>query len=145
VSLKIGEGLRNQSLTTLGECGAGRNECVVLWVANATDPAQVQRVVHPLHTAHGGGYRIDGDWLNHFWDELADNDERVVAQVHAHPHAAFHSRRDDEFPILLRPGLYSLVVPNFAREPIDSSNWYLAQLREDGSWAPLDWDEEAEA
>lgn len=139
MSLEIDEGLLRQSLTILRECGAGRDECVVIWVADAAALSQVRRVVHPVHAAHRGGYRIDGDWLNRFWDELADNGERIVAQVHTHPQDAFHSDRDNRYPILLTAGLYSLVIPNFAKPPFQTSTWYLARLRADGVWDKLDW------
>lgn len=145
MSIEIGEGLLRQSLSTLRECGAGRNECIVVWVAKVDDPERVHRVVHPVHARHRGGYRVDGDWLNSLWDELADNGERIIAQVHTHPRDAFHSERDDRYPILLTAGLYSLVIPNFARPPIETSNWFLVRLAEDGSWEELDWDTEAVA
>jgi proteasome lid subunit RPN8/RPN11 len=145
VQLNIGEGLLRQSLTTLRECGAGRHECVVVWVAKAGHASRVHRVVHPVHVAHRGGYRIDGDWLTSFWDELADNNERIVAQVHTHPRQAFHSDRDDKYPILLRPGFYSVVIPNFAQPPIETEEWFLVRLRDDGSWEELDWNAEVAA
>lgn len=139
MSLRIGEGLLAQSLTQLRECGRGREECVVIWVGKPG--GEVQRVVHPRHVADRGGYRIDGAWLNRFWDELADNGERILAQVHTHPRDAFHSKRDDAYPILLTPGLYSLVIPNFAREPVDQRAWFLVQLGADGMWERRDWRE----
>jgi len=145
VGIAIVEGLLWQSLSTLRECGTGRDECVVILVAKAGDPERVHRVVHPIHTRHRGGYRIDGEWLNDLWDELAANGERIVAQAHTHPREAFHSERDDRYPILLTAGLYSLVIPNFARPPVDTSAWFLARLAEDGSWHELDWDTEATA
>jgi hypothetical protein len=54
-------------------------------------------------------------------------------------HEAFHSTKDDAYPILLQAGLYSLVIPRFAEEPVDESAWFLARLRADGTWAALNW------
>lgn len=135
----MGEGLLAQSLTLLRECGQGRDECVVIWLGDRDEPDRVTRVVRPRHSAGRGGYRIDGAWLNDLWTELAETGEQIIAQVHTHPHKAFHSAKDDAYPILLQAGLYSLVIPQFAQEPIDETTWFLARLRADGTWATLDW------
>lgn len=135
----MGEGLLAQSLTLLRDCGRGREECVVIWLGNRSAPEHVTRVVQPLHSAGRGGYRIDGAWLNDLWTELAEAGEQIIAQVHTHPGKAFHSAKDDAYPILLQAGLYSLVIPQFAQEPIDESAWFLARLRADGTWSALDW------
>jgi proteasome lid subunit RPN8/RPN11 len=128
-----------QSLTALRMCGRGRNECVVIWLGERSEPECVTRVIHPRHRSGRGGYRIDDTWLNDLWEELADTGEQIVAQVHTHPRSAFHSLKDDAYPILLQAGLYSLVIPNFAQQPIDEREWFLARLRSDGSWSTLDW------
>jgi hypothetical protein len=111
----------------------------VVWLAHRVSPERITRVLHPDHSSRSGGYRIGGSWLDTVWAELAKTGEQIVAQVHTHPHEAFHSRKDDAYPILLQAGLYSLVIPNFAQEPLDESQWFLARLRADGSWARLDW------
>ena len=140
MSLSIeGEGLLRQSLSLLHSCGREHNECVVVWLARASRPERVTRVVHPIHTSHHGGYQIDSQWLDHLWRELARRGERIAAQAHTHPGRAFHSRTDDRFPIAWQPGLYSLVIPDFARQPSQEQEWYLTQLDPDGRWNTQNW------
>ncbi len=133
-----GEGLLTQSLSLLRECGAYTAECVVVWLGPIA-AARVTRVVHPKHTSEHGGYQVDGEWVGALYEELAERGERVVAQVHTHPRQAFHSRRDDAYPVVLEAGLYSLVIPNYASEPIDQAAWYLTQLQGDGTWREVNW------
>lgn len=40
-------------------------------------------------------------------------EERYVARIHSHPGEAFHSRTDDQNPILTQQGALSIVVPYF--------------------------------
>jgi hypothetical protein len=134
-----GEGLLQQSLSLLRECGRGNRECVVIWLGPADDPGAVSRVVHPIHTGHRGGYQIDPGWLDELWVDLAEYDERIVAQVHTHPDRAFHSRTDDTYPITFQAGLYSLVIADFAKEPIDQNSWFLAELQPDATWEKRNW------
>ncbi len=133
-----GEGLLRQSLSILRECGANRHECVVIWTGPA-DGDTVTRVLHPAHTHSALGYRVHTEWVSQLYLELAERDERVIAQVHTHPKHAFHSRRDNAHPIVIQAGLYSLVIPRFATEPIDQTSWYLTQLQADGVWQQQSW------
>jgi hypothetical protein len=52
---------------------------------------------------------------------LRDRDLMVAAQVHTHPHEAFHSAADDRWAIVRHVGALSLVLPDFAQKTsIDS-------------------------
>jgi hypothetical protein len=51
-----------------------------------------------------------------------------------HPGKAFHSRVDDEFPIIHKPGFLSLVIPNFGLGPVGFEDAYLAEIQPDGTW-----------
>ena len=92
------------------------------------------RVVHPHHRAHRGGFQVDGTWLNSFWLELAQIDCGIRIQVHTHPHEAFHSRTDDEFPIIHSEGFLSLVIPNFGTGPVGFDDAHLAEIGPNGRW-----------
>jgi hypothetical protein len=66
----------------------------------------------------------------------------VLAQVHTHPGAAFHSPVDDQFPISNKPGFISIVVPNFARNRVEVGwAWFL--LEGGGRWRQLKEEERA--
>jgi hypothetical protein len=137
VILNVGERLLRQSLTLLSDCGRGRRECVLLWIGDAAEPRTVVRLEHPAHVAHRGGYRIDPSWLLELWGRLAEDTQRIIAQVHSHPREAFHSATDDRFPIVSTPGFLSVVVPDFAQGRLDVRPWFVAELQADGSWKRL--------
>jgi hypothetical protein len=77
---------------------------------------------------------LDDTWLNEFWLELGATGMGIRVQVHTHPGAAFHSRTDDEFPIIHTPGFLSLVIPNFGLGPIGFHEAYLAEIQPGGHW-----------
>jgi len=59
------------------------------------------------------GYDLDQKWLNEFWFALGSNHRKVLVQLHTHPGVAFHSRTDDEWPIVTQNGFVSIVFPDF--------------------------------
>jgi len=96
------------------QCGGGRRECQALWLSNWADPLNICEVIHPRHCAHSGGFELDTHWINDLWLLLARSNRGIRIQVHTHPHEAFHSRVDDEYPIIHSIGFLSLVIPDFA-------------------------------
>ena len=115
-------------------CGCGRRECQVLWLSSWDSPQEIIRVVHPRHEAHLGGFVLDDQWLSDFWLELGNANMGIPVQVHTHPHDAFHSETDDEFPIIHKPGFLSLVIPNFGLGPVGFNEAYLTEIQPDGRW-----------
>ena len=124
----------SQTLAILRECGAGRRECVAYWLTSAPGEEDVQRVVHPKHTATVGYYRVDDAWLTGFWIDLARSGEAVAVQVHTHGGRASHSPTDDEGAIVYQPGFRSLVLPGFALRDDCRDRAYLAELDHRGRW-----------
>ena len=116
------------------ECGRGTHECQILWTSPWDAPQQISDVVHPSHDSGSGGFVLESGWLNRFWRELADAGKGVRVQIHTHPRKAFHSRTDDRFPIIHRPGFLSLVIPNFGLGPVSFDGAYLTEIQADGSW-----------
>ena len=123
-----------RSFAHFRECGAGCRECHVLWISSWRSPDVIQQVVHPEHKAQGGGYVVDDAWLSRFWLELADAGSGIRVQVHTHPRRAFHSRTDDRFPIIHKPGFLSLVIPDFGLGPVGFDGAYLTEIQPDGYW-----------
>ena len=64
----------------LRACGSGCRECQALWVSPWADPQRLTAVVHPRHTASAVGFRVEDDWLNAFWMQLADEGAGVRFQ-----------------------------------------------------------------
>jgi hypothetical protein len=84
---------------------------------------------------------LSGAWINKFWLQLADRGLGVRVQVHTHPGAAFHSKTDDDFPLIHEAGFLSLVIPDFALGVVGFDQAYLTEIQADGSWRQVAIDE----
>jgi len=130
------DGLEN-TFGQLRICGQREKECVLYWVAPASSPGTVSRIVHPDHTAHLGGYDVDSAWVTRFFLELRERKETAVAQVHTHPRFASHSDTDDRFALVPATGFVSLVIPNFADGPVSLADSHLVVMQADGNWMEM--------
>ena len=99
---------------------AGRDgyELFVLWSGTHKDPSFRVNTAHvPEQSSYRlkGGLcvRVEGEALHKLNVWLFEHEEKLGAQVHAHPTDAYHSRTDDTFPIVTILGGLSLVVPDF--------------------------------
>ncbi len=72
--------------------------------------------------------------MTHYWFRLARERRTIAAQIHTHPGAAFHSATDDHWPIISQPGFISIVIPNFAQEPVLLKEAWVGRLDADGDW-----------
>ncbi|MDG7001473.1 MAG: Mov34/MPN/PAD-1 family protein [Nitrososphaerota archaeon] len=71
---------------------------------------------------------------------LTDNlrpGELFYARIHSHPARAYHSQKDDANPILTHEGAISIVVPNFAQQPIDLGRCAIYRLEHGRGWLSL--------
>lgn len=118
--------------------GRDRNEGVVLWIGTFEPPAVIQAIV-PAQDTGAGRFRVPLAERQRITRELAGTGQMVVAQVHSHPRAAFHSWVDDAEAIPRRLGAYSLVIPDFGARHHLLEEAALFQLDADGHWlaAPL--------
>lgn len=66
-----------------------------------------------IRTAHGLAFHVDGDELERIWEWLYANTCSLIAQIHSHPSAAYHSPADDALAIITTFGGLSIVVPDF--------------------------------
>jgi hypothetical protein len=130
----LARGLLDETFRRFRECGCGRDECQALWLSPWSQPDIITKVVHPKHAAHFGGFVLDDSWLNDFWLELGRAKTGIRVQVHTHPGEAFHSRTDDEFPIIHTPGFLSLVIPNFGLGRVGFDEAYLTEIQPEGHW-----------
>jgi len=138
--LTLAPGMLEVTFEHLRRCGAGRQECVVLWAGPVAAPAQVDHVIHPRHTATAVQCDFDPAWIGECWRELADSARTIRAQVHTHPGAAYHSALDDHFALVHTPGYLSLVIPRFAAGPVGLEGAYLTVRSPHGGWRELDPD-----
>lgn len=124
----------DQAFEHLRCCGVGRAECVVYLTGLATDPALIDGVLHPRHTAGVGGYDLDTSAIAELWRELATSRRSIRVQMHTHPGTAYHSSRDDALALVHTPGSLSLVIPNFALGSVGFDGAFLAERTAVGSW-----------
>jgi hypothetical protein len=138
MTLTLAAGVLETSFEHLRRCGVGERECVVLWTGPQGQPALIDEVVQPPHTASAGHYDIPAEWIGEFWLALAAERRTVRAQVHTHPGEAYHSPRDDGLALVHTAGYCSLVIPGFARGPVGLSGAYLTLRGEDGRWQAVE-------
>ncbi len=130
------------TLDVLQQFGAHGCEGLVLWVGDVfEDHARITRAVipeqKPIKSEDGVGYFVESQALFELNLKLADTGLRLIAQVHSHPGAAYHSAADDRYAIVTADGGLSLVVPDFGRAPADPTLWAVYRLRK-GCWHELD-------
>jgi hypothetical protein len=123
-----------QTFATFRSCGENQRECQLYWLSAWDNPLVLTEVVHPKHWSSRYGLRIESDWINQFWNDMAERGLGVRIQVHTHPSEAFHSATDDAYPLLFDAGFLSLVIPDFAMGPVGFRNAYLTEIQPDGSW-----------
>jgi hypothetical protein len=85
---------------------------------------------------------VDDEALHQMNVWLFEKRYTIVAQLHSHPTGAYHSETDELFPIATKRGSFSIVVPNFARDPFHFRDCAVYCLNESG-WAELDVQETA--
>lgn len=61
----------------------------------------------------------------------------VPIRLHTHPGRAYHSSTDDENKLLSHVGAISIVVPDFARQPIELTRCSVNELGPDHRWREL--------
>jgi hypothetical protein len=95
---------------------------MALW-AGELDAAvfHVRAVIIPQQqghrTDHGLAVSVPGEELHRINMWLRAQRLRLIAQIHSHPTAAYHSETDDRYAIVTALGSFSLVVPDFAVRP----------------------------
>lgn len=103
------------TLGHLREAGDHHQECVVLWLGRPSEQGiEVVDVYRPEQRAAADMFHIPPDSMAALRATLRRDRVMVAAQVHSHPHEAFHSRADDRWAIVRHVGALSLVVPEFA-------------------------------
>lgn len=141
--LEVPKPVFEESLELLRTAGADGYELFLIWLGRPGDLAiQISEVVAPAqtmtHVSLGCHVHIDGNALFSVSQAAAAKGYWVCAQVHSHPEEAFHSGIDDARPIVSLPGSLSLVVPDFAEEPVNLAKCALFRMLEDGTWEEID-------
>lgn len=126
----------------LRRMGAQGCEGWVLWSGTVKEEtAEVTHAYVPeqraFRTGDGVCVVVESKALHalNFW--LYQNRLDLIAQVHSHPNAAYHSETDNTYPIATAVGSFSIVVPNFAAKPIEPSECAIFRLNSRGDWEEI--------
>lgn len=110
--------VQEETIAHIRSCGVHRAEGYVVWSGIQNDGLiHVKSVLIP----NNGGLesfahvQFSDESIEEVADRVISKGEKLVAQVHSHPFEAFHSEIDNEYPIVHRKGLLSIVIPYFGR------------------------------
>lgn len=90
------------------------HERAVLWLGRGA--GRIDELYEPRQRTRADQFYFDHHSMQMLFRHLREKRLRVLAQVHSHPHRAYHSEGDDEWAIVRHAGALSLVLPRFARE-----------------------------
>lgn len=132
-----------QALDFMRQVGQQRRvEGVALWAG--VREGNTFRIVRTIIPAQKSGlveegllYVVGNEELHRLALDLFDTGQQLVAQVHSHPGAAYHSTTDDAYPIVTVVGGVSVVVPDFARGAFDPARWAVYRFLPDTGWTRL--------
>ena len=132
-------GTAHEHLRSVGRAG---HEGMALWagtisgehfhVSHAVVPAQ-----RHIRTKDGVCVAVGPEELHRLNVWLFKHRLTLGAQIHSHPGRAYHSETDDEYAVATAVGCFSLVVPNFAREPFDLARTATYRLDAKGRWSEV--------
>jgi hypothetical protein len=129
-------------LVDRGEHGV---EGVVLWVGELIDDetGKILAAYVPEQIAHRSSYGVSVEvtqaGLTRLISELPEG-VFVLVRVHSHPSEAFHSDLDDENMLISHENAISIVIPFFARDPIELELCSVNELHHGSGWVELDPD-----
>lgn len=132
----------SDSRELLRERGRKGLEAVVVWVGDVVDDtrARVAVAMRPgqiaYRSAAGCAVEVPPEALSELIGALPD-DMFVLARLHTHPTEAYHSEVDDTNMLISHHGAISIVVPYFARDPLELSRCSVNELRHGTGWVEL--------
>ena len=111
----VPQDILTESVDLLRLLSAGVREAVVLWTGiERTSTAEVRRVLVPRQVVSRRGFEVPLEERLEIAQRLAQSGEKLLAQLHTHPGAAFHSMADDRLALPRHTGAVSIVVADFA-------------------------------
>jgi hypothetical protein len=116
--------------------GAIGHEGVVLW-RGSFEPPRITAAIIPEQQTGPGRFIVPLAERQRIARSFAGTGEMIVAQVHSHPGAAFHSPTDDAEAIPRRAGSYSLVIADFGHRAGLLDGAALFQLSDASRWEQI--------
>lgn len=137
--VSVPKSLVDETQEFLRKVGKHGREGMVLWVGKADgNHFDVTTMLVPrqrgLKTQDGVCVVVDGDEMHRINLELYKTGLQLIAQIHSHPHDAYHSETDDEYALTTTEGTLSLVIPDFAVRSFDLEECAVYRLSKAGNW-----------
>jgi hypothetical protein len=106
-----------ESVHALRDISAGVKESVVLWQGRVVEPgtADVRALVIPRQVAGALHFIVPLEERLRLIEVVSAAGDIILAQLHTHPHEAFHSAADDRLAVPQHVGGISIVVPDWGR------------------------------
>ena len=116
-------------------------EGMALWIGEqGNESVHLTRLLIPEQVCTKSAFGVAVDMTERAHLTLLDHlalHERLYVRVHSHPAHAYHSARDDANLVLTHQGALSIVVPDFAREPMRLETCAIYQLDHVAGWRPV--------
>ena len=130
--------------------GVQGDEAVALWLGSVLSPteARVEHVYFPRQIAYHSDDGVAIEIPIEEWTNLALQlplGMFVLAKLHTHPGAAYHSETDAANPYLNHEGAVSITIPHFAQLPLDNLYRCSVNVLRQGRWIEISPSEVAEA
>ena len=142
----VSQGVLDRSRDFLAERGREGAEGAVLWLGSVCDERQARVLAEfaPPQVAYvseeGVAVHVPDDVIAEIV-RLLPLGVFVLCRLHSHPHEAYHSEQDDTNMIISHRGAISIVVPEFARDPIVLECCSVNELDERHRWRELSLEE----
>lgn len=89
------------------------------------------------HSLDTGIIRFDGKYFGRLWAICRERGLTVVADVHVHPGDSGQSNSDRACPMVSQAGHIALILPRFARKPIQHGDIGIYRYLGGGAWQPV--------
>lgn len=138
----VRQSILDETWELLREAGAEGFESTVLWIGFVPEPetAEVLTPIRPRQVAYrsaeGVSVEVPQDSLTELIAALPEH-VHVLARVHSHPGAAFHSQLDDTNMLISHDRAISIVVPELASGAADLLDCSVNELRHGEGWREL--------
>ncbi|MCR4403006.1 MAG: hypothetical protein NUW12_09560 [Firmicutes bacterium] len=124
-----------ETVRVLRDEGAGKTESLVFWAGRVLrDRAELSTIIVPKGSGvqkHPQYVRISDAAMLRVAELLNPPDRVLLAQVHTHRRAAFHSPTDDSYGFR-SPGFISIVIGNYAADAVPAIDTWAAWECTDG-------------
>lgn len=126
------------TLSFLQKNGLYNKESHCLWIGKNKDEVFIiKEVIFPKQLNNFSSFRVSADELDKINRELYKKKLKLIAQVHSHPRAAYHSHIDDKFPLVTTLGSFSIVIPYFGYVSENNIKEYVIYRLKPFGWVKL--------